>query len=157
MGRAAWGKLRAEKQRGAQENLWPKFILKSAPLRATSSGVINCTHCAIPNSLKILDASATEVVGISEGQERITSPPKTRTGRADWPVEIEILPAILMNARRLLSDSVSNSECASLSSRLIARQTEPSISFTRMTQSCRINYSDATRHSRLRPNFNFSL
>jgi hypothetical protein len=26
-----------KKQWGAQENLWPKFIFKSAPLRATSS------------------------------------------------------------------------------------------------------------------------
>jgi hypothetical protein len=26
-----------QKARGAQENLWPKFILKNAPLRATSS------------------------------------------------------------------------------------------------------------------------
>ena len=26
--------------RGAQENLWPKFILESAPLRATSSAEV---------------------------------------------------------------------------------------------------------------------
>ena len=29
-----------EKARGAQENLWPKFILRGAPLRATSSAVL---------------------------------------------------------------------------------------------------------------------
>src|SRR5262249_1535639 len=35
----SWGGLiSALKARGAQENLWPKFILWSAPLRATSSG-----------------------------------------------------------------------------------------------------------------------
>lgn len=73
-----------EKQRGAQENLWPKFILKSAPLRATSSALLNCTHGAIPNILKILGSSATKVVGISERQERITSRPKSRKGRAEW-------------------------------------------------------------------------
>jgi hypothetical protein len=27
-----------ENARGVQENLWPKFIFKGAPLRATSSG-----------------------------------------------------------------------------------------------------------------------
>jgi hypothetical protein len=35
-----WGSGRAEMSnnaRGAQENLWPKFFLWSAPLRATSS------------------------------------------------------------------------------------------------------------------------
>jgi hypothetical protein len=42
-------------QWGAQENLWPKFILKSAPLRATSSVLEYSTHHAIPNALKIQD------------------------------------------------------------------------------------------------------
>ena len=46
------GKLQ-EKARGAQENLWPKFILWSAPLRATSSTFLCCTHHAIPNYMKV--------------------------------------------------------------------------------------------------------
>jgi hypothetical protein len=33
----AWGEGFRQKARGVQENLWPKFILKNAPLRATSS------------------------------------------------------------------------------------------------------------------------
>jgi hypothetical protein len=41
------------KQWGAQENLWPKFILKSAPLRATSSVFLYCIPDANPKSLKI--------------------------------------------------------------------------------------------------------
>jgi len=40
--------------RGAQENLWPKFIFKSAPLRATSSGVSFSTLFANLKSLKRL-------------------------------------------------------------------------------------------------------
>ena len=38
-----------EKQWGAQENLWPKFILKSAPLRATSSGCFTAPSVPIVN------------------------------------------------------------------------------------------------------------
>jgi len=38
--------------RGAQENLWPKFIFKSAPLRATSSSVSFSTLFANLKSLK---------------------------------------------------------------------------------------------------------
>jgi hypothetical protein len=47
------GKLEV-KQWGAQENLWPKFILKSAPLRATSSGRLYCIPCANSKSLKTI-------------------------------------------------------------------------------------------------------
>jgi hypothetical protein len=43
------------KQWGAQENLWPKFILKSAPLRATSSGGCLSIRRANRKLLKILD------------------------------------------------------------------------------------------------------
>jgi hypothetical protein len=50
------------KQRGAQENLWPKFILKSAPLRATSSALLSCTCHTIPNLLKI-DGATTKMTG----------------------------------------------------------------------------------------------
>jgi len=42
------------KQWGAQENLWPKFILKSAPLRATSSGRLYCIPRANSKSLKTI-------------------------------------------------------------------------------------------------------
>ena len=41
------------KARGAQENLWPKFILESAPLRATSSGLSYCTPRANRKLLKL--------------------------------------------------------------------------------------------------------
>jgi len=34
------GRALGKKARGAQENLWPKFILRGAPLRATSSSVL---------------------------------------------------------------------------------------------------------------------
>ena len=44
-----------EMQRGAQENLWPKFILKSAPLRATSSVLEYSTLPANFKHLKIRD------------------------------------------------------------------------------------------------------
>jgi hypothetical protein len=40
-------------QGGVQENLWPKFIFKDAPLRATSSAVLCSTHFANSNRLKI--------------------------------------------------------------------------------------------------------
>ena len=40
-------------QRGVQENLWPKFIFKGAPLRATSSGDNCSTRFANSNRLKI--------------------------------------------------------------------------------------------------------
>jgi hypothetical protein len=52
-------------QWGAQENLWPKFILKSAPLRATSSALKYSTHHAIPNGLKIQHWRTVPLVGIS--------------------------------------------------------------------------------------------
>ena len=52
-------------QRGAQENLWPKFILKSAPLRATSSVHEYSTHCAIGNAMKIQRLKKIPRVGIS--------------------------------------------------------------------------------------------
>lgn len=38
------------KQWGAQENLWPKFILKSAPLRATSSAADIASAVPIVNN-----------------------------------------------------------------------------------------------------------
>ena len=41
-----------QKARGVQENLWPKFILWNAPLRATSSGITGSILCANPNCLK---------------------------------------------------------------------------------------------------------
>ena len=41
------------KARGAQENLWPKFILESAPLRATSSVLSLCIPRAISKLHKI--------------------------------------------------------------------------------------------------------
>ena len=53
---------RLGKQRGAQENLWPKFILKSAPLRATSSAFPCCTCHTISNLLKI-GGAATKMTG----------------------------------------------------------------------------------------------
>ena len=48
-------RLAERKQWGAQENLWPKFILKSAPLRATSSGLCLSIRRANRKLLKILD------------------------------------------------------------------------------------------------------
>ena len=47
------GELSLVKARGAQENLWPKFILESAPLRATSSGFLFCIQRAISKPLKL--------------------------------------------------------------------------------------------------------
>jgi hypothetical protein len=41
-------------QRGVQENLWPKFIFKGAPLRATSSALYISTRLANFKLLKIL-------------------------------------------------------------------------------------------------------
>ncbi len=73
---------RAKKQWGAQENLWPKFILKSAPLRATSSVLEYSTLFANPNVVKIQGRSKISLVGISGQRERITSAAKRHgTGR----------------------------------------------------------------------------
>jgi hypothetical protein len=40
-------------QRGFQENLWPKFIFKVAPLRATSSILLCSIRFANSNRVKI--------------------------------------------------------------------------------------------------------
>jgi len=45
------------KARGVQENLWPKFILSNAPLRATSSTVFGSIRFAILKLLKYTDLS----------------------------------------------------------------------------------------------------
>jgi hypothetical protein len=47
------GELSLAKARGAQENLWPKFILESAPLRATSSDFLFCIPRAICKLFKL--------------------------------------------------------------------------------------------------------
>ncbi len=56
-GMGVWGRgcgvACGEKQWGAQENLWPKFILKSAPLRATSSALCMSIRYATRKLLKI--------------------------------------------------------------------------------------------------------
>ena len=58
--------------RGAQENLWPKFILESAPLRATSSVLCLCIRHATCNSLKINVEFLERRVGIARPLARIT-------------------------------------------------------------------------------------
>jgi len=42
-----------QKARGAQENLWPKFILKNAPLRATSSAGGSASAVPSPKVMKL--------------------------------------------------------------------------------------------------------
>ena len=59
--------------RGAQENLWPKFILESAPLRATSSVLSYCKLRAVRNLFKIMDTGTLRPVGIAMPLERFTS------------------------------------------------------------------------------------
>jgi hypothetical protein len=61
------------KQWGAQENLWPKFILKSAPLRATSSGPVYCTLGANRKPLITNSAVRFRSVGISTPLENFTT------------------------------------------------------------------------------------
>jgi len=53
-------KSRREYARGVQENLWPKFIFKGAPLRATSSVRICSTRFANSNHVKYKANSAVE-------------------------------------------------------------------------------------------------
>ena len=52
--------------RGAQENLWPKFILWSAPLRATSSMDPRSSRVAKPKRLKMNVLAPNAKVRISE-------------------------------------------------------------------------------------------
>ena len=77
-GESTWGRawsLHAEtcnKQRGTPENLWPKFILKGAPLRATSSVAIRCTCHTTCKRLKTKMLDRSEQVGISPSLESFT-------------------------------------------------------------------------------------
>jgi hypothetical protein len=59
-------------QRGTPENLWPKFILKGAPLRATSSDAIDCTCCTNSKRLKTKDPEVRNQVGFSSTLETFT-------------------------------------------------------------------------------------
>ena len=59
-------------QRGTPENLWPKFILKGAPLRATSSAAIHCTCYTNAKRLKINRPEVCDQVGFSSTLETFT-------------------------------------------------------------------------------------
>ncbi len=59
-------------QRGTPENLWPKFILKGAPLRATSSDAIRCTSHTNSKRLKTKNPSCHHQVGFSTTLESFT-------------------------------------------------------------------------------------
>jgi hypothetical protein len=75
-------------QRGAQENLWPKFILESAPLRATSSALPYCIRGAICKALKIRKPSRVSPVGFSPVPESFTSVPNLSAKGRPTVVEI---------------------------------------------------------------------
>ena len=75
MGRAVFGgggKIFLKNARGAQENLWPKFFLWSAPLRATSSVSVQSTLAATLNLLKTHTPKFRSRVGIAAWRERFT-------------------------------------------------------------------------------------
>ena len=59
-------------QRGTPENLWPKFILKGAPLRATSSDAIRCISHTNCKRLKTKDPNGPKQVGFSSSLESFT-------------------------------------------------------------------------------------
>ena len=67
-----WGGCLVKNARGAQENLWPKFFLWSAPLRATSSVLVQSTLGATLNSLKTHATKFRSRVGIAAWGERFT-------------------------------------------------------------------------------------
>ena len=61
-----------QKARGAQENLWPKFILKNAPLRATSSASSSASAMPSPNVVKLKKAGEDSPVVIAGCLESFT-------------------------------------------------------------------------------------
>jgi hypothetical protein len=71
-GRAFSAKMEAKNARGAQENLWPKFFLWSAPLRATSSVSVQSTLGATLKLLKTHAAKFGSRVGIAAWGESFT-------------------------------------------------------------------------------------
>ena len=61
-----------QKARGAQENLWPKFILKNAPLRATSSASSSASAMPSPKVVKLKKAGEAPPVVIAGWLESFT-------------------------------------------------------------------------------------
>jgi hypothetical protein len=67
-----------QKARGAQENLWPKFILKNAPLRATSSVGVSASAVPSPKVVKLKKPGETCPVVIARWLESFTFEPTSR-------------------------------------------------------------------------------
>jgi hypothetical protein len=98
LGRAVVGQVKSEKgemQRGVQENLWPKFIFKGAPLRATSSADNCSTRFAKSNSLKIRDWRGEAPGRNFPWRERITL---ARAGARELPTVAEIVGKKIFSA-----------------------------------------------------------